>query len=277
VIARENPSASGGTMRRAAMILAAVMLQASAAGADEVFELAKKVANPIADLATAPLLYNWDGRLGSGEQGTSNYVRLQPVVPLHIDPDWNLITRLYMPVVEQQDVSPGSGTQTGLVGTNLSFFLSPTAPASRDLTIGIGPVIGFPATDAALGSQRWGLGPTAAIVWQPGPWTVGLLTRHLWSVGGSAGEAAINESYLQPFVSYTTEDAWTLGLNSESTYYWTDDEAAVPINLTLTKLIRLGGAALSFGPGARYWVEDPDGAAHGWGFRFETTLVFPDG
>jgi hypothetical protein len=51
----------------------------------------------------------------------------------------------------------------------------------------------------------------------------------------------------------------------------------VPLNLTLTKLIRLGGAALSFGPGVRYWVENPDSDPHGWGFRFETTLVFPDG
>ncbi len=104
----------------------------------------------------------------------------------------------------------------------------------------------------------------------------GFLTRHIWSMGGNVREADINETYLQPFVSYTTQDAWTVGLNTESTYYWTDNEASVPINLTITKLVRLGGAAISFGPGVRYWVEDPDDAAHGWGFRFETTLVFPD-
>jgi hypothetical protein len=46
--------------------------------------------------------------------------------------------------------------------------------------------------------------------------------------------------------------------------------------VSLTKLYRLGGAALSVGPGVRYWVEDPDSSAHGWAFRFETTLVFPD-
>ncbi len=264
-------------MRRAALVIAALMLQAPAAGADEaLFKLAKKAANPIADLATAPLLYNWDGKLGADEQGTSNYVRFQPVVPLHIDRDWNVITRLFMPIVEQQDVSPGYGTQAGLVGTNLSSFLSPTGPAAHDLTIGLGPVVGLPASSSALGSQKWGLGPTAAIVWQPGHWTLGFLTRHIWSVGGSTSDADINETYLQPFVSYTTQDAWTFGLNTKSTYYWTDSEASVPINLTATKLFRLGGAALSIGPGVRYWVESPDGDAHGWGFRFETTLLFPD-
>jgi hypothetical protein len=147
---------------------------------------------------------------------------------------------------------------------------------AHGLTLGLGPVVGFPASNAALGSDRWGLGPTAAIVWQPGPWTLGFLTRQLWSVGGTRGEAPINETYLQPFASYTTPDAWTLGIDSESTYFWTDDEASVPINVTLTKVIRLGGVALSLGPGVRYWVEDPDDSAHGWGFRFETTLIFPD-
>lgn len=264
-------------MRRAALAIAAVIPPAPGAGAEELFELAKKVANPIADLATAPLLYNWDGKLGSDEDGTSNYVRFQPVVPLHVDPGWNLITRLFMPMVEQDDVSPGSGTQLGLTGVNLSFFLSPKGPVARGLTLGAGPAVSFPATNSALGSQKWGLGPTAAIVWQPpGPWTVGFLTRHVWSVGGSSSEADINETYLQPFVSYTTRDAWTFGLNSEAFYYWTDNESSVPINLTVTKLIRLGGAALSFGPGVRYWVEDPETAAHGWGFRFEAALVFPD-
>ncbi len=253
------------------------MLLASPAGADELFELAKKVANPLADLATAPFLYNWDQRIGTDEEGTSNYVRFQPVLPIHVDEDWNVITRLYMPIIEQQDVSPGSGTQVGLADVNLSFFLSPRATVARGLTLGLGPVVGFPASQSALGSPKWSLGPTAAIVWQPGPWTVGLLTRQLWSVAGSPGEADINETYIQPFMSYTTQDAWTFGINSESSYYWTDGEASVPINVSATKLMRLGGAAVSIGPGIRYWVEDPDGAAHGWGFRFETTVIFPDG
>ena len=138
-------------MRRAALCLLAMVLPAAAASADDLFELAKKVANPLADLMAAPFLYNWDGRLGSDEDGTSNYVRFQPVVPLHIDPNWNVIARLFMPMVEQSDVSPGSGTQLGLVGTNLSFFLSPRGPVARGITLGLGPVVSFPASDSEVG------------------------------------------------------------------------------------------------------------------------------
>jgi hypothetical protein len=263
-------------LRAASALLLSLLAGAASAADEQLFELAKKVANPLADLATAPALYNWDGRIGSDETGSSNYVRLQPVLPLHVDESWNVIMRLYMPVIEQQNVDPGSGTDFGLAGVNLSAFVSPRATVARDLTLGLGPVVGFPASESALGSEAWSLGPTGAIVWQPGPWTFGFLTRQLWSVAPAPGQATINEIYLQPFASYTTPDAWTFGINSESTYYWTDDEASVPINVTATKLFRLGGAALSVGPGVRYWVKNPDTGAHGWGFRFETTLVFPD-
>lgn len=251
---------------------------AAPAAADEaLFALAKKTANPIADLALAPLQYNWDGDIGQYGEGTTNYVRFEPVLPLHLAPEWNVITRLFMPMIEQNEVSPGSGTQTGLSGVNLSFFLSPTGPVSRGLSIGVGPVVGFPASTSALGSQNWSLGPTAAIVWQPdGPWTLGILARQLWSISGDPSEY-VNETYVQPFLAYTTHDAWTLSINSESTYYWTDEEASVPVNLSLTKLFRLGGAAVSLGPGVRYWIADPDTEPQGWGFRFEAALIFPDG
>lgn len=260
------------------LALVFVALAVTTAKADEqLFELAKKTANPIADLATVPLLYNWDGQLGATRDGTSNYLRLEPVLPLHVTPGWNVITRLFMPMIEQANVTPDGGTDYGLSGVNLSFFASPTGPVAEGLSVGLGPVVGFPASNPELGSQKWSLGPTAAIVWQPrGPWTVGILTRQLWSVGGDIDEPEINELYLQPFLSYTTSDAWTLGINSEAFYYWLDDEASVPINLSLTKLIRLGGAALSIGPAVRYWVENPKTGAQGWGARFTATLVFPD-
>lgn len=265
-------------MRRAVLAILVSTIAAPVVAADEqLFELAKKTSNPIADLTTVPLQYNWDGRIGANESGTSSYLRFEPVVPLHISPDWNVITRLFMPMIEQSNVTPSSGTDYGLAGVNLSFFASPTGPVSQGLSIGLGPVVGFPASNSALGSEKWSLGPTAAVVWQPpGPWTIGVLTRQLWSVGGDVHEGDVNELYVQPFLSFTTKDAWTLGINSEAFYYWTNDDASVPINLSLTKLIRVGGAAISLGPGLRYWVEDPDADAHGWGARFTANVVFPD-
>ncbi len=141
-------------LRAASVLLLSLLARAVSAADQPLFELAKKVANPIADLTTAPLQYNWDGQIGDARDGTSNYLRFEPVLPLHLDPDRNVITRLFMPMIEQNDESTGNRTEYGLSGVNLSVFVSPTAPVSRGLSVGLGPVVGFPASSSALGSQK---------------------------------------------------------------------------------------------------------------------------
>jgi hypothetical protein len=55
---------------------------------------------------------------------------------------------------------------------------------------------------------------------QTGPWTYGALANHIWSVAGSDSRPDISSTFLQPFLAYTTPDAWTYTLNLESTYDW---------------------------------------------------------
>ena len=47
-----------------------------------------------------------------------------------------------------------------------------------------------------------------------------MLANHIWSFAGDDDRSDINSTFLQPFVSYTTKDAWTFTLNTESTYNW---------------------------------------------------------
>ena len=86
----------------------------------------------------------------------------------------------------------------------------------------------------------------------------------------------ISSTFLQPFLSYTTKDAWTFGLNAESTYDWGRSQWTVPINLTASKLTRIGTQALSLGAGVRYYAESPSTGPHGWGARLIVTLLFPE-
>ena len=106
---------------------------------------------------------------------------------------------------------------------------------------------------------------------QFGPWTVGGLANHVWSVDGDD----IDQTFVQPFVNYTTADAWTYALNTETSYDWNSEEWAVPINAMVSKLVSFGGQRVQFQVGARYWVESSTGGAEGWGGRFATTLLFP--
>lgn len=110
---------------------------------------------------------------------------------------------------------------------------------------------------------------------QTGPWTVGGLANHVWSVAGDNSRADINATFLQPFVSYTTSKATSITLNTESTYDWGADEWSVPVNLQINQMVKLGHQPAQIGIGARYWLDAPNGGPDGWGGRLNLVLLFP--
>ncbi len=99
--------------------------------------------------------------------------------------------------------------------------------------------------------------------------------NHIWSVAGDDDRADVNSTFIQPFVSYTTADAWTFALNTECSFNWGTDDWSVPINLTASTLLRLGDQSVQIGGGIRYWAESTTGGPEGVAFRFFVTLLFP--
>jgi hypothetical protein len=248
---------------------------AQAPPSDDGEALAKKLSNPISSLISVPLQFNLDPNLGA-EHGDRAYLNVQPVIPFDISEDWNLISRTIVPLIDQEDVFTGAGNQTGLGDITQSLFFSPKEPAAGGLIWGMGPVGQIPtATDDLLGSGKLSIGPTGVALTQRGPWTIGLLANHLWSVAGPDGRADVNGTFMQPFATYTTRDAWTFTLNTESTYNWETTDWSIPLNAIVSKVVQFGGQPLSVSAGARYWAEAPDGAQEGWGIRIGVTFLFP--
>ena len=234
-------------------------------------DLAKQLSNPIASLISVPLQSNYNRGYGSSD-GEQYLLNIQPVIPITLNEDWNLISRTILPVIYQDDIAGRSGSQFGLGDTTESLFLSPKEPTSFGLIWGAGPIIYLPtSTDSLLGVGEWGAGPTVVGLVQKGPWTIGGLANHVWT--SDSGD--INSTFLQPFINYTTPTAWTFGLNTESTYNWNDSDWAVPINATVSKLVNIRGQRVSFQLGVRRWVVSSDGGADGWGGRFTVTFLFP--
>lgn len=156
------------------------------------------------------------------------------------------------------------------------FFLSPKAPTASGWIWGAGPVFLLPTgSDSLLSAEKWGAGPTAVVLKQDGPWTYGALANHIWSFAGDHNRSDVNSTFRQPFLSYTTKDAWTFTLNSESTYDWKANQWSVPINAVVSKVTKAGGQLISVGAGVRYWAESPESGPEGWGARFVLTLLFP--
>ena len=94
----------------------------------------------------------------------------------------------------------------------------------------------------------------------------------VWSLHG--GNDAFNATYLQPFVSYTTQTHTTVGLNTESTYDWRSDQWTVPLNLTVSQLLKIGKLPVQFQVGGRWYADAPDGGPD-WGLRFAVTFLLP--
>lgn len=246
--------------------------KAKAAGSAD---LAQQLSNPVASLIQVPVQNNFDWGWGLDGDGFRFTANIQPVVPVSLGTDWNMISRTIVPVIGQNDVTGPGTSQFGLGDIVQSLFFSPKAPSASGIVWGAGPVVLVPtATDQALGGGKWGVGPTAVVLKIAGPITYGALANHIWSFAGKDSRNDISASFVQPFFTYTTKKATTFSINSETTYDWNNDIWLVPINVAISQLVVVGKQPVSFGGGVKYWVESPTGGPD-WGLRLSVTLLFP--
>jgi hypothetical protein len=247
---------------------------ASTPAAEESAELARKLSNPISDLVSVPLQFNWEQEIGPYE--LSRFIlNVQPVIPFELSDRWNLILRIITPFIGQPPLAADGASDFGIGDLTTSFFFSPRT--SSGFTMGFGPAFVTPSTyDPLIGSGRWSAGPTAVALMQQGPWTYGVLWNQVWSFAGDLRREDVSQMFVQPFLAYQATRTVTLTAQSESTANWEvdTDRWTVPINLQVSKLSAFGNLPASYLLGYGYYAAHPD-IGPTWRIRAAVVILLP--
>lgn len=248
-------------------------------GESSLREMAKTAQNPVAAMISVPFQNNTNFNVGP-ENKTQNILNIQPVIPFNLNENWNLITRTIIPVISQPSFAPGQSRKNGIGDIQLTAFLSPTQPTSGGWIWGAGLVTQLDtATDNRLGSDRWGLGPSAVVLRPTGAWVYGALINNIWDVGGDDDRDDVNQMLIQPFVNYNFPDkpGRYLTFAPIITANWeadSGDKWTVPLGGGIGQIIKWGKTPVNLQASAYYNFEAPRYGAD-WQLRLQMQLMFP--
>ena len=245
---------------------------------DQTEDLQKATQNPVASLISVPVQNNTNFGVNPGYRN-QDVLNIQPVIPIGISKDWNLLVRWITPIIYQPLPNAPGTSETGEYGLGdmePSFFISPRKPGK--LIWGAGPVFQLPtATNTFLGQGKLGIGPSIVALTQPGHWTLGVLANNVWSVAGSGTRPDVNQFLTQCFVNYNLHKGWFVGMAPIITANWQASRGnvwTVPFGGGIGRVTKFGAQPVSVL--AQFYGNAVHPAnAPAWTMRLQISFLFP--
>jgi hypothetical protein len=253
-----------------------VATEQTPAAAENADALRKAAQNPIASLISVPVQNNSNFNIGPDGR-TQDVLNIQPVIPVRVSDNWNLITRIITPIVYQPTLSqPINQGAYGFGDLNPSFFLSPAK--AHKIIWGVGPTVVLPtATNRILGQGKWSMGPSVVVLMQPGKWTIGGLVNKVFSFAGQSHRADVNQMLFQYFINYNLKHGYYITWQPTLTANWEATNGGrwvVPFGGGVGRIMKLGfqpvNLTLQFYGNAIH----PPGTSP-WGMRLQIAFLFP--
>jgi hypothetical protein len=249
----------------------------SSGGEESASELSRKLANPVSSVWSIESQFN-NFELNNGQW--NNNWNFQPVLPVSLTKDWNLITRPVMPWynIVPHETAPGQFERAaGLGDLTLLELLSPAN--SGNWVLGVGPTAIFPtATSHFTGQGKWQLGPSLVAGYLTKKYFIGVFPQQWWSIGGEHGRPDTNQMNLEPIVTLFFDEGWSFGysgnilanFNAPPGNVWT-----VPVGLGLGKVVKFGRLPVKIQLAVQYMPVHPRISGQEWNVQVEITPVIP--
>jgi len=234
-------------------------------------EVAQQLNNRASDLINVPFNFDWDDDIGAENQGERFTLELEPGIPQNLSDNWTVVNRGSIPLIHQSQVV--AGTQNGLGDITYEAFFKQKSP--KPSILAVGPIIRLPTgTSSVLTSDQWSGGATLDFNIIEGPVAFNLYSYQLWTFAGDSDRQKVNESYIEPSISFTSANAFSLNLAAEHTIENVNNHNLGYGVVTASQVMRIYGQRVRFLLGYKHSYNGPDELKYDWGLRGAITFVF---
>jgi hypothetical protein len=240
-------------------------------------DLSRKLANPVSTTwSIANQINNY--RLANGSW--SYNWNFQPLLPVSLTENWNLITRPVVAVYNSVPIETAPGEVDNTTAFGDTIVMEHLSPAkSGPWLLGIGPTFVFPtAASADTGQGKWQAGPSFVFGYLSKKYIIGVFPQQWWSFGGDSSRPETSLLNLQPIASLFFKDGWSVGYSGNVLANWKGTPGnvwTVPVGIGVNKVVKFGRLPVKVGAAVQYMVVRPEPAGQKWDIQITLVPVIP--